>query len=71
VDDEPPAADFKKVTRAMGRFGRAQVRAARRLEAAAQAMNAFNVEWIRWKIQFCLTATDEEIAEADRLFFSA
>jgi hypothetical protein len=52
----------------MKRFGGAQLRSARSFEAAAQATNAFCVEWIRWKIQFCLTATDEEIAAADRLF---
>ena len=35
---------------------------------AAQATDAWTRDWARWQMQFCATATDEEIAEADRLF---
>jgi hypothetical protein len=37
-------------------------------DRAAKAFEDYAVLWQRWKVEFCLTATDEEIAEADRLF---
>lgn len=50
------------------KLAEAYANAAAAFDGGAGALDAWNRDWARWKMEFCTTASDEEIAEADRLF---
>lgn len=58
----------ERITDALQPFGEAQNELARAMERSARATEDSGLEWWRWKLQFLASATDEEAAEAARLF---
>lgn len=63
------AFDPARLVASLDDLAAASVRGADGMRDAAASWNDFCLEWARWKMQFCATATDAEAREADRLFF--
>lgn len=64
------SAQAMKFAASMAQLEGAMDKTSEAFARAAKSFEDYGVLWQRWKVEFCATATDEEIAEADRLFGS-